>query len=208
MRLFVLGATGKTGTSLVAQALARGHSVTAFGRAPFHGDGGGAIRVVTGNPMNSGELASALSGHDAVLFVIGSRGLGRTSVRVDAASAAVKAMSQAGVTRLIILSSSLVDANVAGITRVLSRTLLRHVTADQRAMEAVVAKNNLDWTVVRPAMIHNGPLTRAYGAITGSAPDHNRGAKVSRSNVAHLMLEIAESGTHSKQVVWIRGAKS
>ena len=34
MRLFILGATGLTGRQLVTQALARGHDVTAFARAP------------------------------------------------------------------------------------------------------------------------------------------------------------------------------
>src|SRR5215467_6664558 len=34
MRLFILGATGRTGAELVDQALARGHAVTAFVRAP------------------------------------------------------------------------------------------------------------------------------------------------------------------------------
>ena len=34
MRLFILGATGKTGTQIVDVALARGHQVTAFVRSP------------------------------------------------------------------------------------------------------------------------------------------------------------------------------
>ena len=34
MKLFVIGATGRTGWEIVQQALARGHHVTAFVRSP------------------------------------------------------------------------------------------------------------------------------------------------------------------------------
>ncbi len=34
MKLFVIGATGRTGREIVQQALARGHHVTAFVRSP------------------------------------------------------------------------------------------------------------------------------------------------------------------------------
>jgi putative NADH-flavin reductase len=34
MKLFVIGATGRTGLEIVYQALARGHHVTAFVRSP------------------------------------------------------------------------------------------------------------------------------------------------------------------------------
>jgi hypothetical protein len=66
MRLFVLGATGKTGQALVAKT--------------FH--------AVVGNPMRADDLATALPGHDAVLSVLGTRGLGATS-GVDAAATGI-----------------------------------------------------------------------------------------------------------------------
>jgi putative NADH-flavin reductase len=201
MRLFILGATGQTGAVLVEQALARGHAVTAFGRSPFHG----AVRVITGNPMDSREVAAALPGHDAVLFVIGSRGLGRTSVRADAARATVEAMKIAGVRRLIIVSSALLDTHAGWLIGALSRTLLRHHAADQRVMEALVAKSGVDWTVLRPPVLTNGPLTGQYTVITGSEPADPRGMKISRNDVAHMMLDTAESGAHARQIVWLRG---
>lgn len=202
MRLFILGATGKTGLTLVAQALARGHTVTTFGRSPFKGD---ATRRITGNPMNITELVAALPDHDAVLSVIGARGPGRSSVRTDAARATVAAMTIARVPRLIIVSSALLDTNVGGLTRFLARTLLRNIPADQRSMEDVVMQSGVDWTILRPPMTNNGALTRRYEVVTGSEPTTARGMKMSRSDVAHMMLEIAESSAYPRQIVWIRG---
>ena len=85
MRLFVLGATGKTGGALVAQALARGHSVTSFGRSPYAGSERAKVLSISGNPMSEMELSDALPGHDAVLSVLGTRGLGTTSLLEDSA---------------------------------------------------------------------------------------------------------------------------
>src|SRR6185369_3532553 len=107
LRILVLGASGKTGRALVEQALTRGHAVTAFGRSPFAGDSARALKRIRGNPMSASSLAGALKGHDVVLSVLGSRGLGRTSVRADAARATIDAMHRAGVRRLIIVSSAL-----------------------------------------------------------------------------------------------------
>ena len=74
MKLFILGANGKTGTQLVDLALARGHQVTAFVRSP------GKItrrhprlQVQRGDPHSADELASALPGHDVVLSALGVR---------------------------------------------------------------------------------------------------------------------------------------
>jgi putative NADH-flavin reductase len=201
MRLFILGATGKIGATLVAQALARGHTITTFGRSPFQGD---ATRRITGNPMNVPELVAALPGHDAVLSVIGARGLGRSTVRAEAARATVAAMTIADVPRLIIVSSSFTDEKLPLLPRILSRTILRHIAPDQREMESAVTTSGVDWTIVRPAMTTNGALTGRYDINTGSSPGNARA--MSRSDVAHAMLDIAEKGTHSREVVWLRGA--
>jgi len=76
MKLLVLGATGGTGLEIISQAIERGHSLTAFVRAPDplkrFGD---RIAVVRGNLLNSSELQRVLKGHDAVLSGFGPRHL-------------------------------------------------------------------------------------------------------------------------------------
>src|SRR3981081_3681504 len=74
MKLLVLGATGGTGLEIVSQAIDRGHSVTAFVRAPEalkrFGDG---LMVILGNLLNSCDVERVLGGHDAVLPGFGPR---------------------------------------------------------------------------------------------------------------------------------------
>src|ERR1700686_2027405 len=150
MRLFVLGATGKTGGALVGQALARGHSVTTFGRSLFTGSQSGEVISIVGDPMSEAELSDALPRHDAVLSVLGTRGLGATSVLEDSSRATIAAMRKAGIKRLVILSSALLDSHIGPVMSIVARTILRHFSRDQRAMEKLVTASNLDWTVLRP----------------------------------------------------------
>lgn len=208
MRLFVLGATGKTGRALVAQGLARGHAITAFGRSALRGDTTETFRVVIGSPMRADDLATALPGHDAMLSALGTRGLGATSVLVDSARASIEAMPRARVRRLIVISSSLVDTQSGWLSLLAARTLLRHTARDQRAMEKLVTQSELDWTVLRPALLGDGVLTGQYSVSAASAGIPVSRAGMSRADVAHMMLDTVERGAHVREIVWLRGARA
>lgn len=205
MKLFVLGATGKTGGVLVAQALARGHNVTTFGRSPFAGGDKAKVLSISGNPMSETDLADALSGHDAVLSVLGTRGLGATSVLEDSSRATISAMRNAGVRRLVILSSALLDSHIGLVNRIVSRTILRHFSSDQRAMEQLVTASNLDWTVLRPARM-TGSAPSGPPTLTLGEPPDAAGMQISKEEVARVMLDTVENRRYIRELVHLRGA--
>jgi len=204
VKLFVLGATGKTGGVLVAEAVPRGHRVTTFGRSAFSGAYKAQVLNISGNPMNEVELADALPGNDAVLSVLGTRGLGATSVLEDSSRATVAAMSQAGVRRLIILSSALLDSHIGLINRIVSRTILRHFSRDQRAMERIVTASDLDWTVLRPPRMTDSAPDGQSTAMLGEPPDGS-GMTITKEEVARVMLDTVENRRYIRNVVHIRG---
>jgi putative NADH-flavin reductase len=204
MKLFVLGATGKTGGVLVADAVPRGHRVTTFGRTPFSGPYKAQVLNMEGNPMNEAELAEALPGNDAVLSVLGTRGLGATSVLEDSSRATIAAMSQAGVRRLVILSSALLDSNIGVVNRIVSRTVLRHFASDQRAMERLVTQSDLDWTVLRPPrMTDSGPEGRSTAML--GEPTDSSGMTITKEEVARVILDTVENRRYIRKLVHIRG---
>jgi putative NADH-flavin reductase len=205
LRLFVLGATGKTGGALVGQALARGHSVTTFGRSLFTGSQSGEVLSIIGDPMSETELSDALPRHDAVLSVLGTRGLGATSVLEDSSRATIAAMRKAGVRRLLILSSALLDPNIGLMPSFAARTLLRHHSRDQRAMEQLVTASDLDWTVLRPPRMKDSAPAGESTTIIGE-PSDSKGMLISKEEVARVMLDTAEDGSHIREVVHLRGA--
>jgi putative NADH-flavin reductase len=206
MRLFVLGATGRTGSALVAQGLARGHEITTLGRSAFAGQAKSLCNIV-GNPMHAGALAAALPGNDVVLSALGTRGLGATSVLADGVRATIEAMRCTGVRRLVIVSSSLLDSNIGWMGRFIGRTMLRHHVHDQHAMEKQVTESDLDWTVLRAPRFSNGAFTGRYIVTAESEERETPGLPMAREDVACMMLDTAERGNHAKEIVRISGGR-
>ena len=204
MKLFVLGATGKTGGTLVAQAVARGHSVTTFGRSPFAGSDRAKVTSISGNPMSEAELADELPGHDAVLSVLGTRGLGATSVLEESSRATIAAMRRAGVKRLVIVSSALLDSHIGLVMSIVARTILRHFSRDQRAMEKLVMASDLDWTVLRPPRMTDSAPDGQSTSVLSEPPDAT-GMQITKEEVARVILDTAENGRYIRQLVHIRG---
>jgi putative NADH-flavin reductase len=206
MKLFVLGATGKTGGTLVAQAVARGHGVTTFGRSPFTGVWNAKILNLSGNPMSEVELADSLPGHDAVLSVLGTRGLGASSVLEEGSRATIAAMSTARVRRLVILSSALLDAHIGLVMSIVARTILRHFSRDQRAMEKLVTASDLDWTILRPPrMTDSAPDEQSSATL--DEPPTAEGMQITKAEVARVMLDTVDNQRYIRELVHIRGAR-
>jgi putative NADH-flavin reductase len=201
MHVFIVGATGKTGTALVTQALNRGHKVTAFGRSAYVGPRHDLLSVVNGNPLVPADLAPALLDHDAVLSALGTRGLGQTAVLQQGARALGEAMPRAAVKRLIVISSTLTAPRTFG-ARLAARTLLRHHARDQRVMETLIAATTLDWTIVRAPPLTQGPATGGV-ALSDQCPPTSAPGRISRRDLAGLMLDAAEDRSYVKQMVTV-----
>jgi putative NADH-flavin reductase len=204
LRLFILGATGRVGQALVDQGLQRGHQISAFVRSPEKlGPARAGLTVLRGDPRSSSELSSVLAGHDAVLSALGPLGLGPTTIHRDAARSTVTAMQAARAPRLLVVSAAMLFANARIAAALLRKTLLRNVAEDCAAMENVVMASDIDWTIVRPPRLTNGPLTGRYALAAGRMP---RGSvSVSRADVAHFMLDELARNTYARQIVGMAG---
>lgn len=202
MKLFLLGATGRTGTELLAEALSRGHEVTAFVRSPSKLERvRPRLTVVAGNPHDAEQLARALPGHDAVLSALGPRPrdalLGGSSLLADCANSTVQAMQAANVRRLLIVSAALLFPG-GGLKFAFFRWLLRHHVADLAVMEQTVRSTSLDWTIARPPKL---VLSResAYRAESEAFPAG--GYEMSFRSVAAFVLDAVEHSSHSQRIV-------
>src|SRR5256714_8181354 len=149
MKLFVIGATGRTGREIVQQALVRGHHVTAFVRSPESI----ALRherltVLRGNAMDENELLRAMQNHDAVVSTLGPRKVFKPSSMLhDSAVATTRAMNRSGVKRLVVLSAA---AHFPGIPNRIASFIMRNHMRDSLAMEEIVHGSGLDSTIRRP----------------------------------------------------------
>jgi putative NADH-flavin reductase len=122
------------------------------------------------------------------------------------ARSTVAAMQAAGVRRLLIVSAAVLFKDEGILFAMLRRTLLRNVAEDQTEMERVVTASALDWTIVRPPRLTNGPLTEHYQIEDNRMPRPR--LSVSRSDVAHFLLDEAERGAHRRQMVGMAGSRT
>jgi hypothetical protein len=83
----------------------------------------------------------------------------------------------------------------------LIKAALRKHFADLAMMEDVLRDSGLDWTVVRPPRLTDGPVTGAYRTAYGQ--NLRRGLLISRADVAHFMLRALRQPETSEQVVGI-----
>ncbi|WP_433250174.1 NAD(P)-dependent oxidoreductase [Streptosporangium sp. CA-135522] len=199
MKLLVFGPTGGTGAALLAQALDAGHDVTVVARTPDRIPAGGRARptVITGDALEPRTWQAAVEGHDAVLSCLGSRDRKHpTTVYSRGTANIIDAMRHAGVRRLVCLSSAGLDIPPGIplpqrlVTRFLIQRLYRHGYADMTAMEGIVRDSAVDWTIIRPPMLTDGPLTGSYRVAMDR---HLQNPKtVSRADLAHCMLNRIE----------------
>jgi putative NADH-flavin reductase len=199
MRLLVLGATGGIGKYLLEYATARGHEVTAFARSPQKiALKSERLRAIAGDLLNGDQLTRVLPGHDAVLSAFGPSTLRRVTTRREFGNALATAMQRSGVRRGLVVSSALLFADQNAIGKVLRGTLFRNLIPDMTGMEAAIERDGLEWTIVRPPRLTNGPLTKNYSVADGRLP---KGMTVSRACVADFMVKEAERPAHVRQIV-------
>jgi uncharacterized protein YbjT (DUF2867 family) len=181
MKLFVIGATGRTGREIIDQALARGHQVTVFVRSPeslkLKDE---RLTVIKGNAIDEDQLANAMQNHDAVASALGPREVFRpSSLLRDSALATTRAMQHSGVKRLVVLSAA---AHFPGIPDRIVSFILRNHMRDSLAMEEIVQGSRLDWTIARaPRLTQEDSLT--YRSRGGAAP--RMGFTLSRKQLQH-----------------------
>ena len=173
------------------QALSQGHEVTAFARNPDALSAEKRVRIVAGDTTrNVEQIAEAIRGQEAVVSALGRRNTLRSdNLIARSMHFIVPAMEQAGVRRLLVMSAfgvgeSRRDAPL--IPRIMYRVLLSDIFADKKDAEDEIRRSSLDWTIVYPVLLTDGPLTGSYRV--GERLELRGMPKISRADVAHFML--------------------
>ena len=169
MRVFVTGATGFLGRTIVDRLLEAGGEVTALLLPQDPGDGlPVAVNVVRGDITDPKSLAGLFAGHDAVLHLAGAVGYGQTwdaCIRLNregTRNVAARAMAE-NVRRFLHLSSVSVYGRVSDVPVDESFPLRKindpygdtKIDAERILLEHA-QNNELDLTLIRPTMIY-GP---------------------------------------------------
>jgi uncharacterized protein YbjT (DUF2867 family) len=204
VRLTIFGATGGTGRRLLERAIAEGHEVTAFVRNPSRMTARHErLEVVVGDVFDPAAVEGTVAGREAVVSVLGSRRpsnplhprspgdpKGPGSVGSENIVAAMKAH---GLKRFVCqtawgVGDSKEEPAIAGslFMMVIVPPLLRDEYADKEAQERIVRESGLEWVIVRPMILTNGPWTNDFRVSVDLKP--GRHPYISRADVADFLV--------------------
>lgn len=196
-KILVLGATGGTGRHIVAQALARGHEVTALVRSPEKAEGLLGAKLIVGDVRDLATLRVAIRGQNSVVSALGTpvSPLRKVTLFSEATRALIGAMKAESVMRLVAITGiGAGDSRGHGglvFDRLIFPLLLRHIYADKDRQEAIVRESGLDWVLVRPAVLNDKPGRGAVRAFTDLSDTH--GGSIAREDVARFVLDQVET---------------
>lgn len=198
MKLFVLGATGRTGHQFIDQAIEHGHEVTAYVREQKKLIRTPQLEVIEGDLLDAAALETALVGHDAVISCLGTD-LSDPDFLARVSDQLVPAMRATGVNRIVYLASAGIDHEIPGLTGKAITFMLRKPLRDHRAAVDLWRHSSFDYTIVRPMQLTDGPRTSVYRTALDGIPDDGR--KISRADVAQFILQTVEQGDFMRQSV-------
>ncbi len=193
MRLTVFGGTGPTGIILVDQALAEGHKVTAYARAPEKLRPHTQLQVVAGELADGAAIAQAITGADAVISLLGPNTRRADSPPiVTGTHNIIAAMQASGVRRLVATATASVsvpedsrDLRVAAMVAFIKRTQRVAYEAIVAVGEAVMS-SDLEWTLARLPLLTDNP---GNGRVNARYVGQKGPLRLSRNNAAHFLLE-------------------
>jgi putative NADH-flavin reductase len=201
MRIAVFGATGGTGSQVVQQALAAGHQVTALARDPSRLAGADSnLTVVAGSVLDAAAVQQTLSSADAAVVSLGNTANNPDYIVSQGTGAILDAIGQLGGPRRIVVVSSIGVGDskdqVPFAFKMLMKTVLRKAMEDKERQEALVKASGLDWIIVRPGGLTDGPATGNYKSGLDSKIS---AGQVSRADVAAFVLQQLTDDTYLRQ---------
>ncbi|MFF2011261.1 NAD(P)-dependent oxidoreductase [Streptomyces sp. NPDC058195] len=217
-RIVVFGAGGRAGRRAVAEAVARGHQVTAVVRDrdayqasdAYRELAGGGVRVVVGDMTRADSVAEVAAGHDAAIGAAARIDVPSTEFYVGAAHALLDGLARAGVGRLVFLGigSTLETApgvavhDAPGTPQEHRAFSLGHAAA----LDVLrAAETGVDWLVLAPPPVFlDDEASRTGRYRTGDhrvLPDTGGPAGFSYADLAVALIDEVESPKHHRSLV-------
>lgn len=219
MKLTIFAATGGIGRQTLEQAVAAGHDVTAVVRNPYMLSR--EVRVIAADlaAPDQAALESAVEGASAVLSALGPVTRSDAGIASRGTKAIVRAMQATGVRRLVAVSAAPISTVpspgrpdppkhdrgdgffMRHVLSPLMKAILRRHYDDLARMEDVLRESDMEWTIVRPPRLTDTERTGRYRTALGQ--NLRRGLRISRADVADLMLRVLGQPDTIRQAVGV-----
>lgn len=209
MKVALFGASGRTGRAFAAAGAARGLAIRASLRDATRAIMPSAIETVRGDPQDADHVRNTIAGTMAVCCVFGPRPPNTDVFCARATELIVDEMRRAGVRRLVCQTGAMIGGDAANWTlpaRLMAWMFRRQrpaVAADRLRQEELVKESGLEWTLVKPPRLTDGP---ARGQVAADV-DLRIGllSKISRADLADFLVRECVEPRHLRQAVYVAG---
>ncbi|CAK7896576.1 hypothetical protein CAAN1_17S02344 [[Candida] anglica] len=202
--IIVFGAHGQIGQHFLRFASASGIKSTAVIRNSEQASkitqiaSGVTAKEITVDGSSVEELGAAISGHDAVVLTLGSRGKSLLQVDLDGTVKVFEAAVLAKVRRLVLISAANAENR-----EWFSKTSLRDYYIAKHYADRILVnefKQSLDFTILQPGALTDGASTKKFGHLGGET------RSVDREDVAYAILEtLNDKETYGKSIPFVNG---
>jgi putative NADH-flavin reductase len=202
-RIIIFGARGKLGPLVIAEALERGHEVTAVTRDGTGLEPAERLEVVAGEIESPAGVAALAHGHDLAISAIGPRPGDPHEKLSDDFQMLLAGLGEAGVPRCIIVGGAgssevapgklLIDT--PDFPEVAKPTASKAVTALRRLRQT---ETPVDWAFMSPAAFFDpdGPRTGTYRTGTDELIADDDGSYLSYADGAIVIVDEVEQARH------------
>jgi len=202
--VLVVGASKGIGFEVLRQAIAAGHQVRAFSRSANQiGIFDTNLEKRCGDAVSEADINAALDDVDVVIQALGI-GAGDlfqpVSLFSDATRILVSSMERRGIKRLITVTGFGAGDSSSAISclqYVPFRIFLGRAYDDKGVQERMIKNSRLDWTIVRPGILTNGPRSDHYKVLAN--PSQWRNGLISRADVADFIVRSIDSEEYVRQ---------
>lgn len=204
--ILVIGASQGIGQAVCQAADAKGYSVRAMsrsGRMPTSVSPN--CEAFAGDALKPADVARALDGIDVVVQALGIAPsldfvLKPVTLFSEATRVLLPAMNTAGVKKLVAVTGFGAGDSHTAIDifqRLPFKLIFKNAYDDKSIQEDLITKSDLDWLIVRPGVLTNGPATQIYKVL--SKPTEWRNGIVARADVADFIVKRIEAGTLNRE---------
>ncbi len=202
----MIGGSKGIGLAATTAALAAGHAVRVLARGADRMDlSHPKLEKFKGSALEPADVEAALAGVDAVIQALGVAAgpdmvLKPVRLFSEATKVLLPAMEKAGVRRLIAVTGfGAGDSRSAlGVLPGLAfDAVLGRAYRDKDVQERLIKNCKLDWTIVRPVILTNGPGSGRYKVLLD--PDSWRQGLIARVDVADFLIKALDDDRYLRQ---------